>query len=148
MRTDPRPLADQTARPLGGLTGKLCAKCGNARVWVLDERNSKHGAQSRCQPCQKSRQVGYRATDKLTTRACKRDMIEYKGGACVDCMRNDYPDAVYDFHHRDPATKSFAPSKKRTFTSELRAELNKCDLLCSNCHRTRHATGNLLGESP
>lgn len=48
---------------------------------------------------------------------------------------------IYDFHHIDPKLKDRKISdmihKKRDFNL-LIIELDKCELLCSNCHRIRH----------
>ena len=45
-----------------------------------------------------------------------------------------------DFHHRDPATKSFAVgmSHHRAAWATLLAEIAKCDVLCRRCHAARH----------
>ena len=66
--------------------------------------------------------------------------IEYRGGKCVDCGYNKYAGAL-DFHHRDPKEKKFkiAGRTSLAFGPELKNELDKCDLLCANCHRERHA---------
>ena len=65
--------------------------------------------------------------------------IKYKGGKCIDCGGVFHP-VAYDFHHLDPSKKDMQISK---FTSisrwdEIEHELDKCILLCSNCHRVRH----------
>jgi uncharacterized CHY-type Zn-finger protein len=61
-------------------------------------------------------------------------MVDYKGGACVLCGYGECLRAM-DFHHLDPASKRFniAPSHNRSWES-LREELDKCMLICSNCH--------------
>jgi hypothetical protein len=61
-------------------------------------------------------------------------MVDYKGGECQLCGYNRCLRAL-DFHHVDPATKRFhlAGSHNRSWES-LRAELDKCLLVCSNCH--------------
>ena len=67
--------------------------------------------------------------------------IEYKGGKCKKCGYNKCP-AALDFHHRDPSTKSFGISSKgmtRSF-EKIKEELDKCDLICANCHREIHYT--------
>lgn len=65
--------------------------------------------------------------------------IEYLGGKCCDCQ-NEYPSCVYDFHHRDPTTKEFDGNAFTTKSWEnVKKELDKCDLLCANCHRIRHS---------
>ena len=70
-----------------------------------------------------------------------RDMaIAYKGGRCEACSYDRCPDA-FEFHHLDPAQKDFAISAKgytRSWT-RVKMELDKCRLLCANCHREAHA---------
>lgn len=58
---------------------------------------------------------------------------------CKRCPEND--PVCLDFHHRDPATKSFAVSKGYAHYSieRLFLEIAKCDLLCANCHRKLEA---------
>ncbi len=58
---------------------------------------------------------------------------------CLDC-RQHVPWEAMDFHHRDPADKSFTIGKSasRSWDSVV-AEIAKCDLICANCHRIRHA---------
>lgn len=68
----------------------------------------------------------------------KLKAIEYKGGKCLDC-KQQYPYQVYDFHHLDPNKKEFNWDKLRLRSFEhIKKELEKCVLLCSNCHRIRH----------
>jgi hypothetical protein len=71
-------------------------------------------------------------------RELKIKAIEYLGGECIRCGYKGVA-AVYDFHHRDSAIKDFSWGDKRTSNWEkLKVELDKCDLLCSNCHREVH----------
>lgn len=64
--------------------------------------------------------------------------IEYLGGKCVDCGIF-FPPEIYDFHHLDPSTKEFQWNKLRLRSwDSIKKELDKCALLCSNCHRWRH----------
>lgn len=72
----------------------------------------------------------------------KREAIVYLGGFCIDCGFNGHQD-VFEFHHRDPDTKLYDWTKLRLRTwSDVTAELDKCDLLCANCHRIRHVISN------
>lgn len=65
--------------------------------------------------------------------------IEYKGGKCCSCGYNKYFGAL-DFHHRNPKEKDFLLSRHRSFSFEkIKSELDKCDLLCKNCHSELHA---------
>jgi hypothetical protein len=49
----------------------------------------------------------------------------------------------FDFHHRDPSTKQFAIGSFTGAWETLLVEAEKCDLLCANCHRLRHAAGDV-----
>ena len=55
--------------------------------------------------------------------------------------------AALEFHHRDPTQKDFTISKikNRSFDMKVKQELDKCDLLCSNCHKETHFTPIILG---
>ena len=44
-----------------------------------------------------------------------------------------------DFHHIDPSTKEFNISGGTKAISKLKQEVDKCILVCSNCHREIHA---------
>ena len=73
-------------------------------------------------------------------RKLKSDCVEYKGGKCQKCGYNECP-AALDFHHRNPEEKDFAICKKsgcRKINDRIKKELDKCDLLCANCHRKEH----------
>ena len=69
----------------------------------------------------------------------KLKAIEYLGGKCADCGIIDDP-CVYDFHHINPSSKEISFGSKRSLSFEsIKDELDKCVLLCSNCHRKRHS---------
>ena len=64
--------------------------------------------------------------------------VEYKGGKCIFCGYAKYVGAL-DFHHME--NKSFGISAKGYTRSweVVRKELDKCILVCANCHREVHA---------
>jgi hypothetical protein len=69
----------------------------------------------------------------------KEEAINYKGGKCISCNYNDYQGAL-EFHHLDPNEKEFSISTTKHLTLEkIKVELDKCILLCANCHREIHA---------
>lgn len=71
----------------------------------------------------------------------KNEAIVYKGGECVDCKLSypQYPAAIFEFHHLDPTQKDTDWNKLRlTSWEKIKKELDKCVLLCANCHRIRH----------
>lgn len=58
---------------------------------------------------------------------------------CEDCHRY-FPAYVMDYDHRDPTTKIATISKitkEAKTVAEVWDELDKCDLVCANCHRIR-----------
>ena len=65
-------------------------------------------------------------------------IMDYKRRTpCADCGESD--PVTLDFHHRDPKTKAFTISAFRgRELAEVKAEVQKCDVLCANCHRKRH----------
>jgi len=72
-------------------------------------------------------------------KALKEVAVEYLGGKCSNCSY-DKCIAALEFHHVDPTQKDFNISRyyKKDFTDELKAELDKCILICANCHRELH----------
>ena len=70
-------------------------------------------------------------------RDARKAAIDYKGGKCEHCGYSKYVGAL-EFHHKDPKQKD--PKGLRAYKlSRLFAEVDKCILLCSNCHKEEHA---------
>ena len=68
----------------------------------------------------------------------KKQLVEYFGDECHDCKKS-FPVCCYDFHHIDPSTKSFEIAPRLDGKIEtIMEEVNKCIMVCSNCHRIRH----------
>lgn len=66
-------------------------------------------------------------------------MIEYKGGECQICGYNKCPSALV-FHHKSPKEKLFGLGHGNVYSWErTKKELDKCVLLCRNCHAELHA---------
>ena len=63
--------------------------------------------------------------------------IEYKGSKCQRCGYDRCVNAL-DFHHVNPEEKEFQISKDIHSWERMKSELDKCVLLCSNCHRELH----------
>lgn len=82
---------------------------------------------------------------KERSRKRKIELMELFGSHCGSCdLEYDGKNgAVFDFHHLDESTKSFAISSALNDKSmaKLKEECKKCVLLCANCHRIHH-----LGE--
>lgn len=72
--------------------------------------------------------------------AAKARFVALKGNRCTLCgyCRNY---AALEFHHRDPATKKFQLDQRSLANrkpSEVFKEIEKCILLCANCHAETH----------
>ena len=62
---------------------------------------------------------------------------ELRRTPCSDCGRTFQPYQM-DFDHRDPSTKLFQITDRLTVSrARLLAEINKCDVVCANCHAIR-----------
>ena len=70
-------------------------------------------------------------------RKIKQKAIEYKGGKCIICGYNKCATSMV-FHHRNPEEKEFAIGHKLAKWETVKTELDKCDLLCLNCHGEIH----------
>jgi predicted transcriptional regulator len=67
----------------------------------------------------------------------KLKLVEKKGGKCERCGYNKCIDAL-EFHHIDPNKKDFSVSGKSWSLEKLEKEVEKCILVCSNCHKEIH----------
>lgn len=106
-----------------------CNKHGNT-PHVSSKRNN--NIRWRCRKCAVESVVKRR-------RIVKEKAIIYKGGKCCICGYNKYNGAL-DFHHIDPNEKSFTIGSYGHCRAwkKVQKELDKCILLCSNCHKELH----------
>jgi hypothetical protein len=77
--------------------------------------------------------------DKRLIKTIQR-LTEFKSRPCMDCGGSFHFSAM-DCDHRDPLAKSGEPSNiaRNGTMAALEIELDKCDVVCSNCHRKRTA---------
>lgn len=80
----------------------------------------------------------WRKYNKETSEKLSAILRPLKDKPCMDCNQS-YPYYVMDFDHRDPSTKVACVGHIHKFRTEekLLKEIEKCDLVCSNCHRVR-----------
>ena len=68
----------------------------------------------------------------------KEKLVEYKGGKCERCGYNKCITAL-EFHHLDPNEKEFGVGNFEVLSfDKCKKEVDKCILVCSNCHREIH----------
>lgn len=112
---------------------KECTRCNTSKPLEDFYKQVKQGWQyydSMCKSCRSAYTSDRRRETKIS-------IVEYLGGKCTDCGLIDDP-CVYDCHHLDPNKKDFSPSKQNKKFDSIKNELDKCVLLCANCHRKRH----------
>ena len=73
----------------------------------------------------------------LWRKRTKKKLIEYKGGKCELCGYNKC-DSALQFHHKDHTEKYFSISGRSLSFDRLKEEVDKCMLVCSNCHAEIH----------
>lgn len=74
----------------------------------------------------------------------KKVYLSYKNNSCEECGYNKCQ-ASLSFHHLDPSVKEiqFSDLNERVnslddLSNNIKTELDKCLLLCNNCHREKH----------
>tara|TARA_R110000822_G_scaffold308594_1_gene436744 strand:+ start:619 stop:999 length:381 start_codon:yes stop_codon:yes gene_type:complete len=117
-------------------THKECPHCKEIKDRKLDfyhRKSEKIKVSSYCKSCIK-------ASNLKRSRDNKQKGVDYLGGKCTKCGYNKC-NAALDFHHTDSTTKEFSPAHlMRSTFDKLKSELDKCVLLCANCHREHHSS--------
>jgi len=115
---------------------KTCPKClkifSNSSENFYYKNSSHTSLGSYCKKCSNQETIRRQRNWKIKC-------IEHKGGKCLLCGYYKHLEAL-DFHHLDPSKKEISLSQARMASFEkIKTELNKCILVCSNCHREIHA---------
>lgn len=125
---------------------KLCSGCNLEKDISRFKKYSnslKEGTKSTktysfCRECFNNRHREKRqASLKILWRKNKVRALAYLGGKCADCGLIEEIDCVYDFHHIEGKDYNISNLLDCSW-AKLEAELDKCVLLCANCHRKRH----------
>ena len=116
---------------------KVCPHCKESKS--LSEFYSRRGKEGNSVYCKQCTAIQTKARQQ----ALKKKAVEYKGGKCQRCGYCKCQ-AALEFHHLDPLEKEFSlGSQKSSSFQSVKDELDKCALLCSNCHREVHYEDNL-----
>lgn len=119
------------------MTFKVCEECKKSLASDLfatffDKRYKRY-LRKRCKACDYLLSKKRHAKSRL---AKKLKALAYLGGKCARCGydRNPY---VLDFNHKDPKRKLFSMTRliEKRGWGEIVKELEKCEILCANCHR-------------
>ena len=130
---------------------KVCSKCKRElEVSNFRWKNKSKGLlHSQCKDCQKAQEkIHYQESKerqesvRLTAEFQKeRNILLVEKARQCGCKKcGETRSYVLDFHHRNPNEKSnvLAHMIKSSSEANVIAELEKCDVLCANCHREFH----------
>ena len=111
------------------MTNKICKTHGLTKFQSIGKGVNQR---FRCAKCNVERVTERR-------KKVKQLLVNHFGGKCSLCGYDKYVGALA-FHHLDPSIKDFGISNKgntRSFERQLK-ELEKCILVCNNCHAELH----------
>jgi len=128
---------------------KTCIKCSEEKSLTefRKDSNRSDGRQSQCKICaraysQAKHRDSYsdkRKVSDTARRANGKALIEdAKKNGCIICKEMEL--CCLELHHLDPASKDFTIGMNRAMSvKRILAEIEKCVVLCSNCHKKVHA---------
>ena len=137
---------------------KICSKC-KQELPISEFRwknKSKGYHHSQCKNCEKAKdKIHYQeskerreAVRKTATFQKDRNILIVEKAREKGCKKcGEHRVWVLDFHHRNPDIKdgTIAHMIKSSSEINLLKELEKCDVLCANCHREFHYLEKLYG---
>ena len=128
---------------------KTCSKCAVEKdISEFNKNKSKKlGVASYCKLCFKVyRDQHYQDNKKSYSQSRDRNRKKYlveffdflKTKSCVDCGNTDY--RVLEFDHLRDKKYNISQRCGDTTLKNLMKEIDKCEVVCANCHRIRTAT--------
>lgn len=108
---------------------KEVRECKHHGLTLFGKQKHRHSFSYYCIKCSAARKARWQRNNK-------EKAVRYKGGKCQNCGYNKCLGALH-FHHLDPSKKDFA-SFSSFKLEDCKDELDKCILLCANCHAEIH----------
>lgn len=119
----------------------ICLKCG--KEFTIPSNKGYKSTRRFCYDC-----LPYETTDRVGRNMYHKLWVEYVikqikqryGTSCTICGYNKNYSAL-EFHHKNPEEKDFGPAQLIYSSYNLDSiykELDKCQLVCANCHREIH----------
>lgn len=130
---------------------KTCSRCNQEKSFEeYHKKTSERGRSRVCKECFSKYYKGYYAQDPQghtrrinenarKRRAALREVVDkIKSGPCTDC-KDTHPPYVMEFDHVRGTKKRNVSNLVMTGAalSTVLTEIEKCDLVCANCHRKR-----------
>lgn len=132
---------------------KICTKCkGSLNIDefpIVNKKTKKRS--SMCLMCKREYDREYhkkcaekrnelkRITQLKNRLRNRKFIVDYlKANPCVDCGENDF--IVLEFDHKGDKKFNLADAARRGYSLKtIKREIEKCDVVCANCHRRRTA---------
>lgn len=127
----------------------ICKSCFKIYKKDYEEGGKEYYYKNRTQIIEKRRKFreGNKEYSNALSNAHKRNnkaisrkfLLEIKSNPCFDCNKT-YPPYAMDFDHRDGSLKSKNVGRliqEGYSLKTIKKEIEKCDLVCTNCHRER-----------
>lgn len=144
--------------PLTGLQQKYCSQACGQKAYKQAKKAKNPAVNRNCVVCKELLPLSSKAK-KYCSALCKsaafdhsygwqqarglkrkRALVEMKGAGCLYCGYSKNLAGLV-FHHRDETSKEFSLDVRtlsvRSILS-IELEVEKCDLLCANCHAEHH----------
>lgn len=131
---------------------KICTKCNLEKP--IEEFNNNQcktdGKQSECKQCHRllcnkyyqNNKQQYRNRSKVHRLKIYQIVNNIKKSGCCKCGEKDI--ACLDFHHINNKIKSISSLIANENLDLINKEIQKCIILCANCHRKLHYYKNKL----
>lgn len=126
---------------------KICSHCNVEKdIDDFGKRSSnKDGISNICKQCRREiclqsyrkHKDTIRKNAKLYKNRMQQYINEYKSGGCIICGESDL--SCLDLHHLYNKRFNISRAINRYSLDAINKELNKCVVLCANCHRKLHA---------
>ena len=126
---------------------KICTECGLEKPLTEFVKNccKKSGYNSYCKECHRKRcnkyyqnnKDKYKNRNRTTFIKIKDYLNSIKEKGC--CICGEKEKCCLDFHHLRDKIDNICNLTKRENFNMLKDEIQKCILVCSNCHRKIHA---------
>ena len=131
---------------------RRCGRCGELKpveefAWRRKKKGERHNY---CRPCHsdyhrehylanKQRYIAQAAAHKAKTRLDRTTrLLEYfRTHPCLDCGETD--PVVLEFDHLRDKAFAIGQALDRYSWARVLAEIEKCEVVCANCHRRRTA---------
>jgi hypothetical protein len=128
---------------------KRCIRCHRelprSAFYTYKKPNGKGTPFSSCKECHRivtaenyhkhrERNLAHKKTKSMQF---KQQCVDYKGGRCSVCGYDKCLPAL-EFHHVDPSQKETKIGANFSTFKKAKPELDKCILVCANCHRELH----------